>query len=266
MNKNWLSKQILSNTEQWDESLTTYYPNSSSWMSDPISYLNQLTVNCNYLRAIELINWDKYLTENTIVLDIGCGGGWLSGFLSKKTKVKKIFSIDSSRNYLNNFLPTVVSQMNGDQSKIETVQGLFTPILFEADTVDLIVISSAIHHADSISNVLKECKRVLKPNGYVLILNETPSNNIKYLVNLVRKFSKIFYQSITKKYSPFVQKISSGGILYDPYLGDIDYPNWYWEKSINDSELFLESIIDSRLTTVNGLEGRFLNHFICKKL
>jgi ubiquinone/menaquinone biosynthesis C-methylase UbiE len=265
MNNNWLAKQVLINTEQWDNTLTTFYPEAKSWMSDPVSYLSRLTVDCNYLNASKMIGWDKYLAPNSTVLDVGCGGGWLTAFLSQNAKIKKLIAIDSSENYLQNFLPSVVSQLKGDISKIEAVQGFFSPVLLEDASVDLIVISSAMHHAESMSAVLSEFKRVLKPNGYLVILNETPIGNFRYLYQISKAFARIFFSIFFKKYSPFVQKISAGGFLYDPYLGDVDYPEWYWKKAIATSGFQLIQVLDTNLPTVVNAKGRSLKHFVCKK-
>ena len=74
---------------------------------------------------------------------------------NKNGKIKKIFSIDSSNNYLDNFLSHVVMYSGDDISKVEAVQGLFSPLLLEDESIDIIVISSALHHADNLNLVLK---------------------------------------------------------------------------------------------------------------
>jgi ubiquinone/menaquinone biosynthesis C-methylase UbiE len=253
------------NTAQWDDSLITFYPEAKAWMSDPILYLDRLTKDCNYLNAAELLDWNSYLRQGSTVLDVGCGGGWLTAFLSKNPRITKLIAIDSSLNYLENFLPTVTQQMAGDISKIETVQGVFSPILLEAESVDLIVISSAIHHAESMGAVLAEFRRVLKPDSYLIILNETPVGNVQFMYQMTKAFIKIFFSTAAKRYSQFSQKISASGILYDPYLGDVDYPKWYWQKTITSSGFDISHIQDTKLGTVVNSKGRFLHHFVCKK-
>jgi ubiquinone/menaquinone biosynthesis C-methylase UbiE len=265
MKSNWLVQQVLLNTEQWDHNLTTFYPEAKLWMSDSVSYFKHLTEVCNYLNAAKLIDWDSYLVGDSTVLDVGCGGGWLTGFLSKNPKIGKILAIDSSANYLNNYLPSVVSQSSGDFSKIETVQGLFSPILLDAESVDMVVISSALHHAESMSAVLSEFKRVLKPNAYLIILNEVPASNIRFLYYTLRAFVSIFVSVFFKKYKPHVIKISAGGYLHDPYLGDVMYPDWYWKKAICVSGFDLVELQDTNLPTISNAKGRSLKHFICRK-
>ena len=161
MDLNWIGEQVAANTKQWDGALTTFYPETNIWMDNSHEYFKHLTEECNYLRAAKILSWDKYLKENSTILDVGCGGGWLSGFLSLNIKIKKIKAIDSSEYYLNKFLPDVVSFMGGNISKIETIQGLFTPILVESESIDVVVLSSAIHHADDLQGAMEEYRRVL---------------------------------------------------------------------------------------------------------
>jgi ubiquinone/menaquinone biosynthesis C-methylase UbiE len=261
----WIDAQMSRNTNHWDSALTTFYPESQRWMSSGANYYRHITGECNYLNAVISLSWDKYLTANSIILDVGCGGGWLSAYLSKNDRVKKIYSIDSSANYLENFLPESIRLSNGKSEKIEACQGLFSPLILDSSSVDLIVISSALHHADNIGDVLSDFYRVLKPGGYLLILNETPLGSIEYLFQISKAFLKIAVQSMLQRYSPYVQKISAGGFLNDPYLGDVDYPDWYWQKAILDNNFQLIDCIDSGMATIIGSSGRTLKHFICQK-
>ncbi|WP_295127422.1 class I SAM-dependent methyltransferase [uncultured Chitinophaga sp.] len=265
MNQNWIVKQALANVEQWDSSLTSYYPDTQRWMNDPEAYLQRLVVECNYLNAVKQLDWTKYLNPGSTVLDMGCGGGWLSAYLSAMPQVEKVVSIDSSQNYLDNFLPAVVQKLNGDISKIETIQGFFSPLMYADKSLDVLVISSALHHADNIASTMKEYERVLKPGGWLIILNETPASGARYIFSVSKVFTTILLDTVTQKYRSSVKKISAGGFLYDPYLGDVDYPVWYWKKAISDAGFKLEKIHLTGLATVVGKKGRELTHFICRK-
>ena len=263
----WINKQTNENLIGWDNALIKYYPESRIWMCNPENYIKRLTQECNYLYAVKQLDFETIITDNSIIIDMGCGGGWLSSYLSSFPNVAKIYSIDSSQNYLQNFLPNVIPLLNGNIEKVFPIKGFFTPLYFEDESIDLIVISSAIHHADSLSTVLNEFYRVLKKDGILLILNETPSSNLKHILKISRAFLSIFYSSCIRKYKIFVQKISSGGFLYDPILGDIDYPIWYWKSSILNSGFDLLKIHETHLPVVVDSKNRniTLKHFICKK-
>lgn len=265
--EDWINKQTAENLFGWDNALIKYYPESRIWMSNPENYIKRLTQECNYLNAVKQLDFDAIINYNSIVVDMGCGGGWLSSYLSNFPDVAKVYSIDSSQNYLQNFLPYVVSILGGNYEKVIPIKGFFTPLYFEDESVDLIVISSAIHHAESLCTVLNEFNRVLKTGGILLILNETPSSNIKHIFKVLRAFLSIIYSLFIKKYKIFVQKISSGGFLYDPLLGDIDYPIWYWKSSIINSGFNLLKIHETHLpVVVDSKNGKItLKHFICKK-
>lgn len=264
VDNSWLRDQIVSVVEQWDNTLIDNYPNECTWMDNPKVYYDHIMGNCNYFDSAKTVNWDKIIGNEFTVLDLGCGGGWLSAYLSSFKTVNKILSVDSSINYLENFMPQIIDLMNGDISKIERVQGLFTPLLLKDNSIDLLVISSAAHHADNLVSLLNEFHRVLKPGGSLVILNETPTNNLKFTLKLIIDSAKILLDTIFHRFYSRSKKISSSGILYDPVLGDIDYPLWYWEEAFKESNFLLIDIINSGLPTIKNSKGRALINFVLK--
>lgn len=266
MNTNWISEQINFTVSQWDTSMEDAYPQVKEWNKDPVKYYHQVCEQCNFLDATTLINWEKYLVDESCVLDLGCGGGWLSGFLSRFDKVKSIYSVDTSKNYLHNIMPGVIDIMGGDAKKITTVEGMFSPIQMEDHSIDLIVASAALHHADNLHFLLLELHDKLKQGGTLMIINETPSEYFKYLARLLRAFSKIFIRALFKRYTPLSQKLSSSCFEYDPYLGDKMYPMWYWKEAIHRAGFELIEVIDTKMATLKGTNKESLKHFICKAL
>lgn len=264
MNKTWIYEQTEFNVLQWDNSLETHYPESGRWLRNPDDYFVRLCQECNYLDAVKLIDWNSYLDKNSQILDMGCGGGWLTGYLSKFESVSKIYALDSSRRFLSNLLPQVAKIMEGRPEKIEAIEGMFTPLLFQDASLNMVVASSALHHADSLEGVLKEARRVLKTDGLLFILNETPRPWFRYILSLTVAFAKIIKKVIARDYESTSPSISSCGFLYDPYLGDKSYPLWYWKEAIKRSGFSIIEIADTGLPTVKGKRGTGLTHFICK--
>jgi SAM-dependent methyltransferase len=266
MNNNWILEQTNFTVTQWDMSMENAYPEVKTWNKNPIKYYEHVCEKCNFLDAVKVINWNKYLVNNCRILDLGCGGGWLSGYLSKFEIVKSIISLDTSKNYLHNIMPGVVDIMQGNSAKITKIEGMFSPLLLEDNSLDLVVASAALHHADNLEFLLKEIRSKLKSEGVLMIINETPSEYFKYIIRILLSFSKILFKSITKKYNSVSQKISSTYFEYDPYLGDKMYPLWYWEKAIRLSGFEILEIIDTNLPTVKGMKQESLKHFICKAI
>ena len=265
--KSWISEQALSVVEQWDSKLTDGSGSTVSWMKTPAEYVQRLTVECNYLAAVEQIDLDDFIPENCVAIDLGCGGGWLSAYLSRFQKVEKILSIDTSINYLSNFVPQVAKLMDGNPVKIETIQGHFYPLVLEDRSIDLILISSAAHHASDLEVLFKECHRVLRQGGYVLILNETPSNEFRFFIRSFKEFTRLTIFNLLRHYRSLSVTTGVGRVLYDPNLGDVDYSLWFWKKAISAAGLKLSKVHNSGLPTVVGGKsyGHPLSHFVCVK-
>lgn len=251
---------------QFENNLVKYYPETAEWVSDPHKYYERVIGQCNYLEAVKLIPWDKYLSPGAVVLDLAGGSGWLSAYLSSYSAVSKIYLLDTSKYFLHTVMPVIVRLMRGNAAKITAIEALFAPLFFEDNSMDMVVISSSLHHADNMEDLLKEIKRVLKPGGFMFILNETPADDLRYLVRITKQFVKIFLNTLTHKYVSISPAISSSGFLYDPYLQDRDYPVWYWVEAIKRSGFDLISVLDTGLATLkNEKKGTKLKHFICKK-
>lgn len=263
--KNWLHEQTLSKISQFDKSMEENNPESQEWVKDAQKSYNRICIECNYLSAIEMIDWDGYLKKNSVLMDLAGGAGWLSGHLSKLDNVEKIYFLDSSKFYIEEMMPVMVDIMGGAKNKIEPIEGLFSPLLFSDSFLDAVVVSSALHHADNLEIVLMEIRRVLKDDGCLFILNETPLSSTRYLILMLKKFIQIFLDSAFRIYRSKSPSISSSGILYDPILEDRIYPLWYWLEVIERSGLKVESSINTGMTTVKGQKGIKLRHIICKK-
>jgi SAM-dependent methyltransferase len=266
MSDNWINEQTRLGVAQFDRAMIEMYPESNSSVENSENYLNTIGGICNYIAAIDQIPWPKYIKLNAKVLDLGCGGGWLSAILSKLDAVEIVYALDSSRHFLHGMLPQVMTEMGGDQSKLVPIEGLFQPLLFDDAHLDVVVASSALHHADRLEPVLKDIRRVLKPGGYLFILNETPWPGYRHLISVLAASVRILRDLLIQRYRSYSPSISASGYLYDPALGDRDYPRWYWEEAIRASGFEVLSVIDTGLPTVKGSQGRSLIHYVCRAI
>ena len=118
---------------------------------------------------------DKYsLTLNKCkspVLDLGCGLGNDTLYL-----VKKGFSVIAC-DYSN----VALEQVNQNIKDVKTMQlDISLPLPFEDNSFDLIIADLSLHYFDEKTtiNIMKEIKRILKPNGNLLArVNSTSDLN-----------------------------------------------------------------------------------------
>ena len=262
---NWVVRQTAHSIAQFEKSMETHYPQTARYLYDPEKYYVRVTKECNYLDAVKAVEWDKFLKPGSEILDLGGGSGWVSAFLSKHQNIAKVYLLDSSRHFLG-MMPAIVALAQGKVEKISAIEGLFLPLFFPDDSLDAVVICSSLHHADNMEDLLKEIRRVLKNDGHLFILNETPAGDLSYLKRVIKESGKIFLNTVTRKYMAVSPALSSSGFLYDPYLHDKAYPLWYWREAITRSGLRLVSLIDTGMPTVKGDKKDVkLKHFICQK-
>jgi SAM-dependent methyltransferase len=163
-------------------------------------------------------------------------------------------------------MPEIVRMMNGDIGKIDPVLGLFSPLPVENEYYDIIVASSAIHNSNNLFQVLRECNRVLKRNGRLVILNETPLATLRYFLKVVKFFGSVISCLIKRNFPEYSPSVSRAGIFYDPYLCDNIYTYAQWERAIKQTG-FSSKLISTPYFTDKKKKHQVvkLAHFICEK-
>jgi ubiquinone/menaquinone biosynthesis C-methylase UbiE len=263
--ENWIEEQVRRSASAFDAAMLATNAEETAYTRDPERYFDRVCVDCNYLEAARQVKWDEILKPGARVLDLGGGTGWLTAYLSGMEQVSQIKIVDLSSGYLEKNLPVAIHRLNGDAAKISSAVGYFSPLLLKDASLDVVVMSSAIHHAEQLEGVLREINRVLVPGGWCCLLNEAPVSDLFYLRNMLATFVRSLLGTLTRRYQPSSASLSASGILYDAQLGDRMYPHWYWESAIRNAGITLERQIDTGLPTVKGGSGLPLTHFICRK-
>lgn len=121
----------------------------------------------------ELTTWGLgkiNIKENDTILDIGCGGGRTVNRLAKASKYGKIIGMDYSNDcvkwaslYNSNYI---------NDSHVEIIHGSVDDIPFEDNKFDIITAVETIYFWPDLMKNFKEVKRVLKPCGKFVIINE----------------------------------------------------------------------------------------------
>jgi ubiquinone/menaquinone biosynthesis C-methylase UbiE len=105
------------------------------------------------------------------ILDVGCGGGKAINIMSSLAEAQKIIGIDYSKDMVQ-----FASDFNQDLVNlglVEIIHGDVSSLPFLSDTFDLITAFETYYFWPNLIDSFKEVRRVLKPGGTFLLVNET---------------------------------------------------------------------------------------------
>ncbi len=100
-----------------------------------------------------------------VVADLGAGEGLLSELLARRCK--KVIAVDNSEKIV--AFGAAKAKKNGLKNLEFRLGDLQNPPV-EAGSVDLVILSQALHHAEDPAAALVSAGRLLKPHGQILIL------------------------------------------------------------------------------------------------
>jgi ubiquinone/menaquinone biosynthesis C-methylase UbiE len=106
------------------------------------------------------------------VADLAAGIGWTSALISRIGSVAEVHAVEISRHRLERLFPHSVSMFAGRADKIRRYLGSFYQLQLPPQSMDVVFMSHAFHHADRPLQLLRECDRVLKPGGRILVSGE----------------------------------------------------------------------------------------------
>ncbi|MDR1195877.1 MAG: class I SAM-dependent methyltransferase [Endomicrobium sp.] len=109
------------------------------------------------------------LKQTDTVLDACCGTGFLIPLL--KGKCAKIFALDYSVNMLNK-----AEEINGNAASY--IEASIEDAYCDDEEFDKIILHNALPHIDDKQKAFKECSRILKPCGILVISHDANKNQI----------------------------------------------------------------------------------------
>lgn len=145
------------------------------------------------------------INSNDIILEIGCGGGYTINKLAKKIINGKIYGLDYSEVMIK--LAREINREFIEKGLVEIKYGLVSSLPFLENTFNLIMGIETVNFWPEIINDLKEILRILKPNGTLILINNSYKNkkfkkrnkNWKKLTNFnlytPKKFEKYFLRA-----------------------------------------------------------------------
>jgi hypothetical protein len=134
------------------------------------------------------------------------------------------------------------------------------PLPLPNESYDLIVASSSIHHTTNLFSSLAGLRRLLRRDGVLLLLNETPRTFDEYLNYTLKIISLILERVGCRLSTEFQETLSANGILYDAKLGDTAFAFHQYANALTNAG-FRYGIIRSGVYT-GPVE---LVHFVCAR-
>ena len=114
-------------------------------------------------KVIRDIEWEavkSFIPENSKLLDVGCGTGY-----SMKRAIEELNCECEGVDPVPNYAGVPVE----DQDKIKITQAQAEELPFEGNSFDVVYSSHVLEHVRDRRKGLQEMKRVLKPNGVIII-------------------------------------------------------------------------------------------------
>jgi SAM-dependent methyltransferase len=135
----------------------------------------------DYLKRAGLLDeWavvESYLNElpnvNKLkVADLAAGIGWASALFSRMDRVEEVHATEISKHRLSELFPRAVDMLSGSPEKISRYIGSFYELGFKDQSMDVVFLSQAFHHADQPLKLLGEIDRVTRKGGVVILSGE----------------------------------------------------------------------------------------------
>lgn len=109
-----------------------------------------------------------------VILDVGCGGGKTINRLAKMVPNGKVYGIDCSAEMVK--FSKKINKTLITQKCVEIIEGSVEKIRFRDNSFDLVTAFETYYFWNNMCLALEEIKRVLKPGGKLLLVNELLHN------------------------------------------------------------------------------------------
>jgi SAM-dependent methyltransferase len=122
---------------------------------------------------LDLTTWGlKHVSINpdSIILDVGCGGGKTISRLTRRAVQGKIYGMDCSAEMVE--FSKQVNKKLVKTDRVEIVQGSVAGIGFRDDFFDLVTAIETYYFWPNLAGAFVEIKRVLKKEGWFLVISE----------------------------------------------------------------------------------------------
>lgn len=172
----------------------------------------------NQENGIEIARGISEVLGSGIILDLGCGDGFISRYLLKYDY--QILGLDSSIVMLELFKDKLGEALDVT-NKLTLIKTDANNIPLASEKVDLVVVNNLFHLLNNPQNVLNEIYRVLKVDGKLVLISELFSNYYKVFgkdkklySEIISKYQNIYWE-LLKEHNIYPNKYNKD---FNPYL------------------------------------------------
>ncbi|HXQ24446.1 MAG TPA: class I SAM-dependent methyltransferase, partial [Candidatus Acidoferrales bacterium] len=105
-------------------------------------------------------------------IDLAAGNLWAAPHLLGSGDIEKLYCLEFSKHRLLKLGPKVLEHYQVPNDKVVLVYGSFYDLHLADGSVDFALLSAAFHHAEDPNRLLSEIRRVLKPDGVLMVIGE----------------------------------------------------------------------------------------------
>lgn len=190
------------------------------------NYLTKSGLKNDLKRALRLSG----LCSQKALKGIELGGGvcWSAPFVFHCLDMEEMQFLEFSWHRIAKIAPLILEHYQIPEDRVKLVSGSFYEIKCPDESMDFVLLSQALHHADDVERLLTEAHRVLKKGRVALIIGEH-NKGVKFCLKCM---TEILRDIVIGDYHS--QRISlygqSGCLAVDKRLGDRYYALWSYAK------------------------------------
>lgn len=132
----------------------------------------------------DLTTWGlKHISIKTdsLILDVGCGGGKTVSRLARRAAQGKVYGIDQSADMVD--FSRKVNKKLIATNRVEIFQGSVEKTGFKDDFFDLVTAIETYYFWPNLADAFQEVKRILKKGGYLLFISEMVQDGVYEVEN-----------------------------------------------------------------------------------
>lgn len=221
--KQWLPDEALEkiySSEYWND--IDEEKKKDMWIADGdyakcLDYMTRAGLLKEWAVVTEFMA-DRPSKNELKVADLAAGIGWSSALFSRMDQVAEVSAMEMSKHRLIQLLPYAVDMFHGVPEKIKRYIGSFYDLDFQDESMDVVFLSQAFHHADQPLRLLGEIDRVIRKGGVVFLSGE---NFIPMPVIIKRVIKKFLTQG--KFETNFYELFPADSLSGDHYYRLADY-------------------------------------------